>query len=742
MSQSEIILEGVIKSVRRFDSGWAIVRLEPKTKGKRADEQTIVGDIAFLSEGMSIRAHVIETEHPKYGLQYKAVEVHESGFANIEGLVNYLASKSFHGIGKVYGANIVSHFQAKVQNPNDAQEILEKIDQDPREILQAKGVPVGVASKMSEIWDEARQKDKNIAEVMSIGLSHKLAMKVIDHFNPHNALDIIKANYYELTKVPTIGFVTADEIALRNGVARNSDTRISAAITYIVDQAQVNGHCYLLLQKVGQEVVKLIGSDCSLLKIGECAKSLATKGEIVIRDSKVYLTSIWYAEQYVAQKLKDMLASNSTRFVNDRDEFERILEPIAAKHNIQFADRQKDALYEMLASKVSIITGGPGTGKTTITRCAIELFQHFGIEFALCSPTGMAAERLAQATLQPAKTIHRLLEYDPKIGGFTRSEHNPLDADCVIVDETSMVDLMLFRSLIGAVPEDSKLIMIGDADQLPSVGAGNILRDLIASKVIPVVRLDVIFRQDKGSEITLAAWDILHGNMPELPSPRESKGRNCMFVSAEDPDVLKSHLSFLVTKTLTSPSLGFNWEQIQILTPMRGKGLGVEDLNPMLQNLLNPASDEKTEIMDNFRIFRVGDRVMQTRNDYDKNVFNGFIGKIAGITRTNDSVSLFVKFQSRDDYVEYVDDDRDDLSLAYAQTIHKAQGGEYPAVIMVIHPSQYVMLKRNLLYTGLTRARKLCVIIGTEHALETAVANNEEVKRNTTLKQLLQDDAL
>lgn len=374
------------------------------------------------------------------------------------------------------------------------------------------------------------------------------------------------------------------------------------------------------------------------------------------------------------------------------------------------------------------------THNTTITKAVCNLFDVKKVYYELCAPTGRAAKRASEATGKSASTIHRMLGF--KQGGFEYNSTNPLDTDCVIADESSMLDISLFRYLLDALEYDTRLILIGDADQLPSVGPGNVLHDLINSGVVPVVRLKTIFRQAKGSNIVTAAHQILQGEVPELLSPAKSKGRNCMMVASDDKDTLISYILSLVETHL--PNAGYKHSDIQIITPMKEKGLGTKDLNPKLQALLNPPSDNKTEINTDFRILRVGDRVMHIRNDYNKEVFNGDLGVIASIDKSELSSSvIYVQYPDRDNLVEYEQCDWSDLQLAYACTVHKVQGSEYPCVILVLHPSQYVMLQRNLFYTGLTRAKKLCIIAGTSASIKTAVENNQIRARNTTLKERL-----
>ena len=403
---------------------------------------------------------------------------------------------------------------------------------------------------------------------------------------------------------------------------------------------------------------------------------------------------------------------------------------------IALAPEQEEAIFTVMNSRVAIITGGPGTGKSTALKCLVAIFDHHNMHYELCAPTGRAAKRITETTQKPARTIHRLLETSQE-GGFNYKQGNPLMTNVVVVDETSMVDVMLMRHLLDAMEKNQRLILVGDADQLPSVGPGSVLRDLIASEKVPTVKLERIFRQDKGSAIIVAAHDVLHGTMPHLPTPKNRKGGNCMFVGAGDQAELIQHILFLVGTAL--PNFGVPSSDIQVLTPMRERGLGINDLNPELQRILNPPSSDKEEVQTGARIFRVGDRVMQTSNDYKKGVFNGDMGVIAGITRISDASVMHIQYPDMENTIPYTASEWDALLHGYCITCHKAQGSEYPAVILICHPSQANMLQRNWLYTGMTRAKKWLIIAGTEDGVAMAVNNTKERQRNTMLRQRVQD---
>ena len=725
------MIEGIVKSVRRFDSGYAIVRVKTKRS-----EETMTGDASHITEGMSIQAHVEYQEHPKYGPQYKIIEIHESGFANLDGLMKYLAGSDFEGLGKASARIIVSYISEmlKTESP-DA--ILKALDDNPKIVLKIPTLTPKAAQSVIDNWDKVRATELCLAEIMAFGMGRRIAMRVKNHFGD-DAVAVIRANPYQLTEVSGIGFTTADVIALQMGVERDSIFRAEAATIYVIDQSKINGHCYLPMSTLAEDTVALVNREINHLRVSTAIRNLVTRGELIQESDRIYLATVHAAEKSVADKLRNMINYQAFALVKTPEEFEDLIRPMEEEQGMKFAIEQKEALLTIINSRVCIITGGPGTGKSTLTKAAIDFLSHFGISYKLSSPTGMAAKRLSNATSEEATTIHRLLAFDPASMSFTFNAGNQLFTDCVLVDETSMVDIMLFRSLLDALESTDRLILIGDANQLPSVGAGNVLRDCISSGAIPVVKLQKIFRQAEGSGIVVAAHQILNGITPELPSPRDAKGKNCMFVGAEDPEVLIEYMLKMVGEHLPA-GLKLSPDDIQVLTPMRGKGLGVDDLNPKLQAMLNPPSASKPEVRDNFRILRVGDRIMQLRNDYKKEIFNGFVGRIVGITRDDsDKATISVQYPDMPNLVTYTSEDWEDIQLAYATTVHKSQGSEYPCVVLIQHDLHRNMLQRNLLYTGLTRAKKVCVILGTMNALDRAVQNSREQHRNTTLKSLLQ----
>jgi len=718
-------LRGVITKIRQFDSGWTIATLELDEKR----EVTLTGDMPQVVDGMKVIVKAVETNHPKWGLQYKVTSVEELGFTSEEGIVRYLAGDDFFGVGIETAKAIVKHFGI---------ETLQKLDEDPGRINDVPNISDKRKQTIVENWSKARDAHKGLTELLMMGVSPSLA-KRIERYYAERTMEIVTKFPYDLIKVSGVGFKTADEIALRVGIAKNSMVRIKACVLYVLAESEREGHCFMHHAPLRNGVVEELREDIESGRLVDALQELDKENAVTIDDSRIYLTSLYNAEREVATLLKGILGYKSAPLFASLDDMRKELASLDVLDGIVLAPEQEEALFVSLNNRVSIITGGPGTGKSTITKALIALFKAKNVTYELCSPTGAAAKRLGNATMEEAQTIHRLLEFGQDIAApvFKRNETFPLGTNCVVVDEISMVDIRLFRHLLCAMERSARLVMVGDSDQLPSVGAGNVLADLIGSGQIPVTRLKVIFRQKAGSTIIGVAHDILNGVMPTLPTPKQSAGQNCMFVAASEINTLCSYIVTLVKTTL--PQLGYKPDDIQVLTPMRGKGVGINDLNPLLQEALNPPSGNKPELQLGYRVLRQGDRVMQIRNDYNKLVFNGEIGRICGITKdANGTTKVFVQFPDKNDPLAYLVEELDDLQLAYACTIHKSQGSEYPAVVLAMHNSHWHMLRRNLFYTGLTRAKKHCIIAGTTHAVSRAVDNDAQELRNTTLKSLMQ----
>jgi len=718
-------IKGEVLSQKMFDSGYAILRIEVE-KGNVA---TLVGDMPHFAEGIIVEASAQKVEHPKYGLQFKIFDIEERGFATKDAVVGYLSGNNFNGIGKAMARLVADHFGEKA---------LEILDNNISKVYEVPGLPENKAKLIEEQWIANRAVHKITSQLMKYQMTTNMALKIYEHFGD-NTIEIVQKEPYRLTEVYGVGFHKADEIAISTGIKRDSIARIEAAIMYVMDTALMQGgHCYVSHQTVGDNVVSLLQRDANSIDVLNAIKNLQAKGPLIIDSDKIYLSGIYQTEKRISEYLADMSRYKGKQYYNNISELDKDL-TIVGMESFNFSDEQKNAIMSAINKRVFIITGGPGSGKTTITRAICALMELHKIDFQLCSPTGRAAKRLMESTSRPAKTIHRLLGINKE--GYEFNEECTLQTDCIIVDESSMVDLLLFDKLISAMESNDRLILIGDVNQLPPVGPGNVLKDLINSDKIPYVRLTKVFRQDAKSAIIGAAHDVINGAMPELTLPSQAKGRNFLFASADKIDDAMQIVKHLVTKTLPSVKVNdsnLDIDDIQIITPLREKGLGVNDLNPFIQDFVNSPESNKEEIQVgaglNKKIYRVGDRVMQIKNDYEKNVFNGDMGKIVGINKNVNPVQVGVRFLDTNDIVFYKQHELDNLQHAWCITCHKSQGGEFPAVIVIAHDSQSSMLQRNLFYTAITRAKKLCIVVGTQSAISASVNNTRETKRNTTLK--------
>ena len=722
-------ISGEVTRIMRFENGYTILTVDPDGSSKEEllgnkYGVTLVGTMPAFVEGMVVSATVEAITHAKYGQQYKVIEITESGFSTKDAIIDYLSSPVFRGIGRSTARKIVDVF---------GMDTMSILDKNPEKIHEVAGMSEDKGNNFIEQWQEQRASHQIMAKLMGFGMTMGLAAKAF-HFFGVGAMGVIEENPYSLIKVPGIGFRKADEVAIKMGIKRTSPERIKASIEYVLDNVMwSHGHCYLTVNQVLGETSKLLENDVITDKILTALHEMQQGLAIVQQGQRVYMSNIWFAENLVAERIKDMLAFHKKPLYETMEDLRNAIKVTSIASEVELDPEQEEAIFTAVNSGVCIITGSPGTGKTTITKTICQLFDHNNISYELCSPTGRAAKRLSEATDSPAQTIHRLLKYNRE--GFQINAGNPLTVNCVLVDEFSMVDLLLCRYLLDAVQFDTRMIMIGDADQLPSVGPGNVLRDLIDSGVIPCVKLTKIFRQNQGSTIISIAHEILSGKVPQLESPANSKGKNCMLISAGDIETLIGYILTMVKTNI--PKAGYKMSDIQILTPMRGNGLGINDLNPRLQEVINPPSPDKPEVKSDFRILRVGDKIMHIRNDYIKEVFNGDIGHIVGLNKDGDVPIIYVQYPDKEELTEYPQGDWQDIQLAFSSTVHKSQGAEYPVVLLVLHPSQHVMLQRNLFYTALTRAKKLCIIAGTPDAIQTAVNNNQIQKRNTTLREKL-----
>ena len=725
-TDSLTVLQGQIERVTytNEENGYTVAKV--KVYGRR-DLVTVIGNIINPTPGEVVRMKGEWGNHPKHGEQFKIVFCQCTTPATVYGIEKYLGSGLIKGIGPVMAKRIVKRF---------GEETLNVIEKE----IDRLGEVEGIGKKRIDMIREAWARQKEIREVMvflqSHGVSAAYGAKIFKQYG-NDSIQVVRENPYRLaTDVFGIGFVTADRIAEKLGFARDSELRAGAGLLYVLHELADEGHVYcpyeLLIDKCGE----ILGIDREV--IVRAVATAALDKRIVIEDvnddasefrendKAVYLAGYHVAETNAAARLRTLLqASPAIR----RIDTDKAIPWVQEKLSITLAEKQIEAVRCAVESKMMIITGGPGTGKTTIINAILKIFSAIGTGILLAAPTGRAAKRMSEATGHEAKTIHRMLEYNLRKGGFQKNEDSPLDCDLLIVDEASMIDTLLTHHLLKAVPGKATFILVGDVNQLPSVGAGNVLKDIIDSGIVPVVQLSEIFRQAKESAIIVNAHKINEGILPDLGTSRE-KLDDFYFIEQEDPRKVLEIIIRLVRDRIPERFGLSPVTDIQVLAPMHRGTVGAANLNVELQKALNPGEEGITRGGGNFR---VNDKVMQIVNDYDKEVYNGDIGRISAID--GETRELTVVFDDRD--VVYDFGDLDELALAYAVSVHKSQGSEYPAVVIPIHTQHYVLLQRNLLYTAVTRGKKLVVLVGTKKALAIAVRNNKTEKRFTLLRKRL-----
>ncbi len=727
---------------RNTDNGYTVLNLISDE-----EEITCVGTFRTIDKGENIEAEGIYTSHPVYGEQFKVENYQITAPDDTLSMERYLGSGAIKGVGEALAARIVKKF---------GKETFRIIEEEPERLAEVKGISERKAKEIAVQVYEKRDARDAMTFLQKYGISNTLAIRIYEAYGM-NLYGVMKENPYQLAEdIDGIGFRIADAIASKIGIHTDSDYRIRSGLLFTLLQAGAEGHCYLpeslLLRKAGE----LLELEPSLMEAQ--LQNLAMDKKIVIKmpeegsgDRKVYGMTYYYAELNCAKMLHDLNIS-----VREDDylpsEERKILEKIAALEKeleIELDELQKKAVLESIKNGILILSGGPGTGKTTTINMIIRYFLSEEMDIFLAAPTGRAAKRMTETTGYEAKTIHRLLELNGAVSGeakaawFEKNEENPLEADVIIIDEMSMVDIFLFQSLLRAVPVGTRLIMVGDVNQLPSVGPGQVLQDLLKSGRFPVVMLEKIFRQAQESDIILNAHRIHAGQDIVL----DNKSRDFFFLERNDVNVIYKHMIQLILEKMP-PYVGAQPYDIQVLTPMRKGKLGVETLNGILQKYLNPPSEKKKEHMGGNTLFREKDKVMQIKNNYqlewevvsqygipiDKGtgVFNGDIGMIMEISEYTRSMVIEFDEHRR---VTYSFDQLDEIELAYAVTIHKSQGSEYPAVIMPLLSGPKMLFNRNLLYTGVTRARNCVTILGSSMTLREMVDNNYENRRYTGLAE-------
>jgi len=715
------VLEGTIErfTYRNEENGYTVARLQPRGKPY---EVTAVGNLAGVAVGELVRLCGHWRSHPEYGRQFEVRTFSVRLPATIEGIRKYLGSGLIRGVGPANAARIVDAFGPRT---------LEVIEQEPERLREVPGIGPRRAEMIRKGWEEQKQIKEIMIFLQGQGIGAGLAVRIYKHYG-NQALDIVRSDPYRLAEeVSGIGFKTADKIARALGAPLDSPQRLQAGLRHVLSTFCDEGHCFATRHPLVSRAAELLEVPAPACQ--EQLAELIARGAAVADGEAIYLPPFHQAELGVAHKLRLLQSASRDRLAHLKGtDWERAFSWLQQQSALRLAPLQMEAVRMALTEKVSILTGGPGTGKSTIVGSLIALLRARRGSVLLAAPTGRAAKRLSEATGCEARTIHRLLEFKPTAQkAFLRDRDNPLDADLIIVDEASMIDILLMNHLLRAIEAGSHLLLVGDVDQLPSVGPGHVLRDLIDSGVIPVTRLTTIFRQAAGSAIVTNAHRINSGQLPLLS---HEIGDFFLFKEA-DPQRAADLVLDLVSRRIPA-RFGFDPQSdIQVLSPMHRGPAGVGELNRRLQERLNPPAGGRTEIAHGPRTFRVGDRVMQVRNNYDKNVFNGDLGRVGAIDL--EEKTLTVDFDGEPVTYEFLQ--LDELVHAYAVSVHKAQGCEFPAVVIPLLTQHYLMLQRNLLYTAVTRARRLVVLVGSTKALTMAVHNHRIARRNTRLAQRLRE---
>ena len=720
MDAEREVVEGTIKSVvfHNDENGYTVLHVEIPSEFELAKnpEITIVGKTQAVWEGEEVKAEGQWVTDKIHGRQFKADSLTCIAPRSLKGIERYLASGLIKGVGKVLAKRIVDTF---------GEDTMMVLSHQSARLCEVPKLGAAKVRQIRESWLQNETMRENMIFGQTYGISIAKMTKIVRRYGP-DAIAVIKQDPYRLCRdIWGIGFATADKIALSVGIPKDSPLRARASIAYTLEtEAEDGGHCWAYESDLLLHANELTGIPTEILSDALAAE--IADGRIVADKEKYYLKSLFFSERDVAERVKAIL--NSPRSFA-AIEFERAIEWWQQRAGFTLAPKQRQALENSLRSKFSIITGGPGVGKTTIIRALVEIYGARKLKVILAAPTGRAAKRMTESVgaKEGAQTIHRLLKWNPITNKFTYNREERLEGDVFIFDETSMIDVKLACDLLSALPDTATVVWVGDTDQLPSVGAGSVLGDLIKSGVVPAVKLDFIFRQDSSGLIVTNAHHVNAGEPLEV---RQGES-DFYFMRCEDPEMcVKRAIDFMQTRI--PRKFGMDpLADVQVLVPMRKNVLGTDNLNVELQKALNPHGDA---IIRGGFVFRTGDRVMQLRNNYDKDVYNGDVGFVKAIN--SDDRSMIVNFDGRP--VKYDAGDLDELVLAYATTIHKSQGSEYPAVIVIIHTQHYVMLQRNLLYTAITRGKKLVLLMGVPYAIDQAINTNTVRERRTSLAERLQ----
>lgn len=700
------------------DNRFTVLKLSPEKLSTQITV-TLNGIAPLIGQLLEIEGEWVK--HPKFGQQFKATTYKTVAPTEISGIEKFLASGAINGIGPAMAKKIVAEFGEKT---------LEIIAKSPNELLKVPGIGKKTAEKISTSYLEQSELTEIMVWLENHGISNTYAGKIFAKYGSF-AIDIMEKDIYRLFQdIEGIGFLTADKLAFNLGIQREDKRRIISGIDYALMQLCNNGHCCIPEMALVDKTAKILQVNNQIIFtiLKERIDNGSLNTEVVGGETLIYPPYLYYAEKKVAMRLLQLQQATEPLSEDNLSLFIKVWEK---DNQIQLAQKQKEAIKACLHHGVLVLTGGPGTGKTTVIKGILSILKAQGLKIRLAAPTGRAAKRLSETTGQKALTIHRLLEannlaQDDNLQlGFSKDINDQLDADVIILDEVSMVDIVLMHHFLNAVPDGCRIILVGDTDQLPAVGPGSVLKDIIRSQKIPAIRLDEIFRQAQTSMIIQNAHIINAGRLPDL----RKQYSDFVFYELNDDTSITQKILDLCTKDL--PHEGFDvLKDVQILSPMHRFLCGVENLNLMLQEQLNPKKNQD-ELKYSSQTFRVGDKVMHIRNNYQKNVFNGDIGFIQDINNEKLTVGYF------DHIVTYEKNELNELTLAYASSVHKSQGSEYKVVIIPLSTSHYIMLQRNLLYTAITRAKQKVIIIGSKKALMTAIQSNRTQKRYTLLAERL-----
>lgn len=724
------VLEGTVLKVKHKNEEtlWAI--LEVELAGSRlGNTQTAeaVGDLAHACPGEQVEMTGRWKLNPRYGRQFEVESVKLSLPFSAEGIEKYLIHNKAKGIGPKMARRLVEAFGPAT---------FDVIEHEPEKLKAVEGIGRKRIEEMTRAWKE-HQEDRRVETfLLSHGVTPAYVPRVRRAWGEQTVARVTADPYRLAHEVYGFGFKKADEVAKKLGIVSDDPRRVQAGLVYVLSEAQGEGHLYLPMTALVEQASSYLGvhrgqieHNIELLRHeGRLVHEAVPSEDGVEGHLAVYHEPLWKAERHCAEELRRLSRSGGVM----TPEVERACTQVEAGLGITLAEQQRDALRKAVTERLLVITGGPGTGKTTLVKAICQAAKRLGLEIGLAAPTGRAARRMSEATGHESKTLHRLLEFSFQAGGFQRNRHNPLEAGLLVVDEASMIDIHLMRALVSAVPSSCRLVLVGDVDQLPSVGPGDVLSDLIRSGVVPVVRLAWVFRQSQESSIVRNAHRVNQGQWPEAPEGAPGELVDFYYIKAEDAEEVARKAVKVVTERVPK-AFGFDpVRDVQVIAPMHKGSAGCKSLNDALQDVLNPTLSR--EIRLGQRVFREGDRVMQLRNNYEKEVFNGDVGYVMEVLcDPDDDAPTGIRVEVEERTIFYERDELDELTLAYAVTAHKSQGSEYPVVVIVLATAHYVMLERNLLYTAITRAKKLVVLIAMHQALSRAVKNVEARSRHTRL---------